>query len=61
MRVKGMVGVMEKTFQKGQTERTQQTKEVDLFNFLFDPTSFTQVGGWVGGWVGGLCGSVAFE
>ena len=45
---------MRSTFQaQGKTERQQgaAAREVDAFNFLFDPTSFTQVGGW--GCVGG--------
>ena len=44
VRVKAMMEVMGKTFQTSRTERSQQTKEVDIFNFLFDPSSFTQVG-----------------
>lgn len=50
-----MLGVMKATFKPGKprTERQQQAqpaaKEVDVFSFLFDPESFTQVGGWVGG------------
>lgn len=65
-RVKAMLGVMRQTFapEPGTTERQQQQqrgsagkeKEVDAFEFLFDPRSFTQVmggrllDGWMDGW-----------